>query len=240
MNVERWVEHVDRDLRAEGTAGRATHDKRYLRSELEHYGVRVPKVRSIVRDALGREPVGRPDVEAVARSLWARPVHERRLAAAELLAAVTDQLRPEDVCMVEQLLRESRTWAIVDVLAPRVMGPLAERFAELGTVLDRWAVDDDFWVRRAALLALLVPLRRGDGDFERFTRYADMMHDDKEFFVYKAIGWVLRDTGRRRPEMVFDWVLPRADRLPSVALREAVKPLSDEQRAAIHGARSLR
>lgn len=239
VDVDRWVKDVEDCLRAEGTAERAKMEKRYLKSELEHYGVRVPAVRAVVKRELRREAVDDHD-ELVARAaaLWRPAVHEMRLAAAELLAAGVDVLDPGDAALVERLVRESRTWALVDVLAPRVMGPMVERFAELGTVLDRWAADDDFWVRRAALLALLIPLRRGDGDFRRFTRYADEMLDDREFFVRKAIGWVLRDTGKKRPELVFDWVLPRADRLSAVTLREAVKPLSGEQRAAIEGARS--
>jgi 3-methyladenine DNA glycosylase AlkD len=108
---------------------------------------------------------------------------------------------------------------------------------DLTTVLDRWATDDDFWLRRSALLALLVPLRKGGGDLDRFLRHADAMLDEKEFFVRKAIGWVLRDVGKKRPDVVFAWLLPRARRASGVTLREAVKPLGPEQRQAIELAR---
>ena len=139
--------------------------------------------------------------------------------------------------LLERLLRESRTWALVDGLAASVGGPLVERAPGAAAVLDRWAVDDDFWIRRAALLASLESLRRGEGDFERFGKYADAMLDEKEFFIRKAIGWVLRDTARKRPDMVFGWLLPRATRASGVTLREACKPLSAEQRVAIEAAR---
>lgn len=239
VDADRRVENVDQRLRAEGTPERAAFEKRYLNSGLEHYGVRVPVVRAIMRRMLRDGPAGdHEELVSLAEALWGVPVHERRVAAAELLAAAADRLGPGDVPLVERLLRESRTWALVDVLAPRVMGPIFERFSELGTVLDRWAADDDYWVRRAALLTLLIPLRRGEGDFERFTRYADSMIGDSEFFVRKAIGWVLRETGKKRPDPVFDWVLPRADRLSAVTLREAIKPLSEAQRATIADARS--
>ena len=79
-------------------------------------------------------------------------------------------------------------------------------------------------------------MRRGGGDFERFSRYADAMLDEKEFFIRKAIGWVLRDTGKKRPDLVYDWILPRAHRASGVTLREALKPLSDEQRDAVRAA----
>ncbi len=59
------------------------------------------------------------------------------------------------------------------------------------------------------------------------------MLGEKEFFIRKAIGWVLRDTGRKRPDLVFAWLLPRAERASGVTLREAVKPLRPEQRDAL-------
>jgi 3-methyladenine DNA glycosylase AlkD len=66
------------------------------------------------------------------------------------------------------------------------------------------------------------------------------MLDEKEFFVRKAIGWVLRDTSRRRPELVYEWLLPRAARASGVTLREAVKYLSKSQRDEILAVRSSR
>jgi 3-methyladenine DNA glycosylase AlkD len=60
---------------------------------------------------------------------------------------------------------------------------------------------------------------------------------EREFFIGKAIGWLLRDTGRRRPDLVYEWLLPRAARASTVTIREAVKPLSSVQRAAILAAR---
>jgi len=136
--------------------------------------------------------------------------------------------------------RESRTWALVDGLAASVVGPLSERCPELWRTLDRWASDDDFWVRRATLLAHLLALRRGEGDFERFGRYADAMLEEDEFFIRKAIGWVLRDTARKRPALVYAWLEPRARRASGVTIREAVKYLSDRQRQALEAARAGR
>jgi len=152
--------------------------------------------------------------------LWSRPVHERRMTAAALFELNSQLLDTEDVPLLERRLLESRTWALVDGIAASVVGPLAERRPALGSVLNRWASDDDFWICRSALLGLLPGLRQGAGDFERFSRYADSMLDDKEFFIRKAIGWVLRDTAWKRPGMVFEWLLPpRRTRLRRHAAR---------------------
>lgn len=238
VDVGRVVDEVDDELRSIGGPERAVREKAYLKSELVHYGAPVPAVRRVATSTLRRHPgLDHDGLLDLAEALWAAPVHERRLAAVELLHAGRRRLRAADVGVLERLLRECRTWALVDPLATNVVGALVEAHPELGPVLDRWAADGDVWIRRSALLALLGPLRRGDGDWERFCRYADAMLDEREFFVRKAIGWVLRDTGRRRPELVFDWLLPRAARASGVTLREAVKPLSDAQRAAVLAAR---
>lgn len=232
---------MDAALRAHATPGRAEHEKAYLKSELEHYGTSVPAIRSVAKAVASRYPdLGHGGLLALVGALWAAPVHEQRMVAVELLDIYHDRLGGYDIVRLERMLRESRTWALVDPLAVSVVGRLAERHAELGAVLDRWAADGDFWIRRAALLALLAPLRRGEGDFERFATYADAMLEDKEFFVRKAIGWVLRDSARKRPNLVYTWLLPRAARASGVTIREAIKPLSQQQRSAILAARATR
>lgn len=236
------AESIDADLRSVGTPERAAKSRSYLKSDLAQYGVSVPGARAVAKSVAQANPDLSHDelvelVEVLWREPFDNPVHDRRMVAVELLDMYVDRLDATDAALLEDLLRESRTWALVDGLSATVVGAIVERDDRFGAVLDRWAVDDDFWIRRSAMLALLIPLRRGGGDFVRFTRYADSMLDEKEFFIRKAIGWVLRDTSKQRPEMVFDWFLPRAARASGVTLREVVKHLDDDQRSAILAAR---
>ena len=53
---------------------------------------------------------------------------------------------------------------------------------------------------------------------------------EREFFIRKAIGWVLRDTARRRPGLVAGWLAPRVHLASGVTVREAVKPLPPDVR----------
>lgn len=233
------ADQLEAELRSLGTAERAAQEKRYLKSDLKHLGVTVPALRKVVVAFLRAQPnLDREDVIRLARALWKKPIHERRAAAVEVLELRKSLLRPEDINLVEDLLRESRGWALVDNLAASVAGDLVERFPKkLAPVLDRWAKDNDFWLRRSALLALLLPLRRGGGDFERFCRYADGMLEEKEFFIRKAIGWVLRETAKKTPERAVAWLLPRAARASGLTVREACKhlPARDKQRLlAVH------
>jgi 3-methyladenine DNA glycosylase AlkD len=231
---------IERALRACANPARAEHERRYLASSLVHLGASVPAIRKIALAFARSHPdLERDELLAIVDALWARGVHECRMAAVELLHVRVDLLRAEDLAgVVERLLRASRTWALVDGLAAHVAGALVERHPRLGGALDRWTRDEDFWIRRAALLAELVALREGRGDFERFARHADAMLEEEERFVRKAIGWVLRDASRRDPQRVARWLLPRAPRASGLTLREATKYLDPDAREAIAAAAS--
>ena len=229
------AEQIEAELRPLGSPERAAQAKRYLKSELKHLGVTVPALRIVVVAFLRARPeLERADALELARALWKKPIHERRAAAVEVLSFYKKRLLAEDIAVIEDLLRESRGWALVDNLAVSVAGDLVERFPnKLAAALDRWAKDSDFWLRRAALLSLLLPLRRGEGDFERFCRYAESMLEEKEFFIRKAIGWVLRDASKKTPERVAAWLLPRAARASGLTVREAAKHLPARDRARL-------
>jgi 3-methyladenine DNA glycosylase AlkD len=217
---------IEASIRALGDPRRAVSERAYLKSDREFCGASAPAVRQVVRAWCAARPaLDRDRLLAVTGWLWDRPLFESRRAAVELLRARPGLLEPADAATVEAMLRDSGTWALVDDLSGHVMGDLTEAYPELAAVLDRWAGDGDFWIRRSAMLALLGPLRRGDGDFVRFSRYADAMLGEREFFIRKAIGWVLRDTGKRRPGLVAGWLAPRVHLASGVTVREAVKPL---------------
>jgi 3-methyladenine DNA glycosylase AlkD len=218
---------LERELRAAPDAERAVNEKAYLKSDLEFIGVPFFEVGRRLRALLREQPLDHDAVVAFVSDLWERPVFELRAAAVEALTRREATLSVADLPFVERLIRDSRTWALVDGLAGDVAGAVVAREPEAAEpYLDRWAADADFWVRRSALLAELKPLRAG-APFDRFGRHADALLDEKEFFIRKAIGWVLRETGKRRPDEVIDWLAPRSQRASGVTMREAVRYLPD-------------
>lgn len=217
------------DFAVHSDPDRAEFERRYLKSDREFLGVTVPTVRSVVGSTVRtRDVSSRSDVLALAAACWEHPSFDARRAAVEVLTARRAVLEPRDLTVVEAMIRDGETWAIVDALAQKVAGAIVSAFpSETGPVLDRWSTDaDSFWVRRASMLALLDDLRAGAGDWDRFTRYADAMLGEREFFIRKAIGWILRDTSKKRPDLVWEWVEPRLDEMSGVTRREALKYLN--------------
>jgi 3-methyladenine DNA glycosylase AlkD len=180
-------------------------------------------------------------VVGLAAELWSRPTHELHRGTVELLVACDRLLSAADLALVERFIRTAGTWAYVDDLAERVAGRVLLRQPTAAACeVDRWSRDEDFWIRRSALLALLPSLRAGSdagmglgmqmGVRERFTRYADRMVEEKEFFIRKAIGWVLREISKQDPAWTAEWVERRVGRLSGVTFREAVRRLEPGER----------
>lgn len=235
----RLAARIEAELRVHADPVRGVGAQRYLKIELECLGCGAAAIRSAVAGVLRDEPgLDRRRMLALVRALWVRPVWDLRAAATVLLERRAALLAPADLVLLERLIRDSGTWALVDELAVHAVGPLVARHPRLEARLDRWVRDDDFWVRRAALLAHLLPLRRGAGDFDRFARRADLLLEEREFFIRKAIGWVLRETGKKRPSLVARWLAPRLARASGLTVREAVRWLpARDKRALLAGRR---
>jgi 3-methyladenine DNA glycosylase AlkD len=230
---------LDGLLRPFGTKERAEQGKRYLKSDLEFFGVTVPDLRRAVKEAVKGYPgLDRQAAVAWAVALWREPVFERRAAAVEILRIAGKQLRASDLAAIETLIRDARTWALVDSLAGDLIGGIALRDPSSWPRIDAWAADEDFWVRRSALLALLPGIRAGRPDYDRFERYAALMLAEKEFFIRKAIGWVAREISKRDPGWVADWTARHATVMSGVTFREAVRRLPADEAARLRALRA--
>jgi 3-methyladenine DNA glycosylase AlkD len=231
LDVAAAVAELESGLRAVATPERAASEKAYLKSDLTFLGATVWQTRDVVKPFARSQRLDHDELVALVEALWAAPIFERRMAATMLLELHPKLIGAADLALLERLIRDSLTWALVDGLSVDVAGAIRLADPSVEPVLDRWAADPDFWLRRSSLLAELRTVKPG-GDLGPFLRRADTMLDEKEFFIRKAIGWVLREVSKKRPAEVTAWVAPRADRASGVTMREAVRylPAADRDR----------
>ena len=238
------VDGASRELRAALTRGatreRAAGAKKYLKSTLTFLGANVPAVRREAKAFVRAHPeLSARELESLSRRLWDSDVHELRSVAIGILEVARNSLRAVDAKWLIALVRRADTWAHVDWLAVKVIGPLVEREPGLRTRLDAWAKDPNFWVRRSALLAFHDALAAGRGDFEHFERLATPLLGEREFFIRKAIGWVLRASVRRGPERVVRFVERHAGEMSGLTFREATRLLPPTQQRRLQGLRAV-
>jgi 3-methyladenine DNA glycosylase AlkD len=201
------AEFIDATLRHEADGYRGGAEKERLGSRLAFYGASVGAVRGTVRDALRRYPgLGHDEITALSSELWAAEVFERRLAAIVLLQSRVSLLRVSDLTRIEGFVRDARSRALVDPLAIDVVGPLVESLdaasrARADIALDRWSIEPDAWLGRAALLSPLRALRAGDGDWDAFVRRSRARRGAVPEETKQALEFVICELETSRPDL---------------------------------------
>ena len=209
-----------------------------MKSDLRFWGVDAKQLRAecaaFCKDcpSLDREAL----ISSV-NALFATDWFDLRSVAIALLERKRRLLSADDAPWLIELARRGACWAHVDYLVTKVIGPLLEGDRTLPKRVRAWGADKSFWVRRVALLAQLRALRSGGGDFALFAELAGPMLAENEFFVRKAIGWVLREVSKRRPALVRDFLIDCGASCSGVTWREATKYLPTEMKQQVEARR---
>ena len=188
-------------------------------------GIRVPTLRTLVRRY--------PDLPlADATALLASPWHEDRLLA---LLILVDQYRRGDIAARQAIFDlylahtdRINNWDLVDLSAPNIVGRhLCGGDTGLLTTLAQSA---SLWGRRIAILATFHFIDQGRLDEP--LRIGDLLCYDKHDLIHKAVGWMLREVGKRDLAAEEAFLLPRYKTMPRTMLRYAIEKFPPARRQA--------
>jgi 3-methyladenine DNA glycosylase AlkD len=221
---------VVRQLQQQADPRRASVSQRFFRTAPGEYGagdrflgLTVPRLRQV---ALGYQDLALSEIEKLLESRW----HEARLLAAVLLAnryAKSDSQTRERIYRL-YIRRTDRinNWDLVDVSAPAVVG--AHLLRRSRSPLRRLARSRNLWERRIAVVATQYFINRGE--FEDTLRLAELLMDDEHDLIHKAVGWMLREVGKRDDAVLLSFLDRHAGAMPRTALRYSIERLSPIQR----------
>jgi 3-methyladenine DNA glycosylase AlkD len=216
-------------LRALGDPARAARDRAYHKAGRAYLGVTVPQIAPLVAEW---RALPWPERMALADGLWRSDIHDARVAAAKLM--IQARIRPDDGAVWAMLLGwlpDFDAWAIADFATDALDRRLAADPSRI-EVVEGWTADPNMWVRRAALVIcqpfIRLPHPR-DSDLmirERALEWCVRYLPDRQWFIHKAIGALVRDLSYRDPERARAFMAAHGERLLGVARREAGKALS--------------
>ena len=148
-----------------------------------------------------------------------------RFLAYELIHFHKPTLRSLDESKLEKLGQGMSDWSHVDTFAPYLSG-VAWRQGQIDdSVIHKWAHSEDRWWRRAALvstIALNTKARGGKGDVSRTLAVCELLVDDKDDMVVKAMSWTLRELIPYDPDAVHNF-LEKHDAVLSARIKREVR-----------------
>ena len=188
-------------------------------------GIRVPVLRSLVKDYADADE---PTLDALLNST----VHEDRLLALMIAVRQFEKGSESDRNRLHQfyLAHTARinNWDLVDLSAPQLVGGyLATRSRR---ILYRFVKSKSLWERRISVLATFTFIRQGD--FTDCLALADQLLKDREDLMHKAVGWMLREIGKRDMAVLEAFLKPRCSIMPRTMLRYAIEKFPEPKRQA--------
>jgi 3-methyladenine DNA glycosylase AlkD len=196
----------------------------YMRDRFPFLGIPAPAQKLLAREVLaGLDRPTEADLRAVTTHCWRMPEREYQYFACGLLRRHARVLGAGFLPVARTLVTTKPWWDTVDALAAHTVGPLVARHPELVATMDEWAVDDDMWLVRTAILHQLTYKEATDA--KRLFHYCSQQAGHPDFFVRKAIGWALREYAKTDPAEVRAFVHAHTARLSALSVREALKNL---------------
>ena len=201
---------------------KAQQMQRYMNDLFPFYGIPAPQRKELVRPFVSAAAKKYPQIPAqMIREMWSLPQREWQYAALDLLQKYHKKAGTESLKLYEYLITTHAWWDTVDLIASWQVGALFERHPEIGAdTARRWMDSGHLWLRRTVLL---YPLKYKDKlDWPQLQAHILELADEKEFFIRKAIGWILREYSKTEPERVRAFVAAQP-RLSGLSRREALK-----------------
>lgn len=224
------------EFAAAGNPADGEQQQRYHKSPLPFYGLKAADQVRICRSQFPPRAISRATHLPLMQALWHGEYFDERVAALWLMERLARSLTPQDLPWLHTMTRECTGWALTDYLATRTLSALALRYGgQAYPALAAWLEDDWLWTRRAALLVHVMPARKAQLDPAwAWPAFESRLHE-REFFIRKAVGWVLRECCKHYSNDVHAFLLRVGERASGLTRREGARNLPPELRRPILG-----
>ena len=219
------------EIRALANKEIAQHSLRFFKTDKGEYGhgdlflgVRAPKIRLIAKKHID---ISITDMKTLICSKY----HEERFLG--LIILVNKYAKTKDKKNRNQLykiyvssFKYINNWNLVDVTCPHVTGK--HLIDKDRTILYKWAKSEDLWTKRIAMVSTFTFIRKND--LEDTFKIAEILLQDKHDLIHKAVGWMLREAGKRDIKKEEAFLKKHYKTMPRTMLRYAIEKFPETKR----------
>ena len=218
-----YIKPLEKAFKAAANKDNAVHQQAYMRDQFPFFGIKTEVRRGITSAHFKKMGLLEPGtLHEIVIELWNLPMREYQYAAQELLYFHRKHLTETAIDTIEFCLTHKSWWDTVDALNTMAAGIYFISYPKNRiSITSRWNRSDNMWLNRSSLLFQLKYKQKTDTAL--LASYIETLAPSKEFFIRKAIGWILREYAKTNP----DWVQAFVDthELSGLSKREALKAI---------------
>ncbi len=186
-------------------------------------GIKVPVQREIAKKYSG---MGLNKLQELIKS----EIHEHRLVSLIILCEKYKKADDENKGNIFEFYLKNtgniNNWDLVDVSAPVIVGDFL--LDKKKNILYEFVKSENLWERRIAIVSTFNFIKKDE--FEDALAISELLLDDKHDLIHKAVGWMLREVGKRNQEILEDFLKQHYENMPRTALRYAIERFEEEKR----------
>lgn len=227
------LEQLILEMREQASPERALHSQRFFKTGKGAYGegdkflgITVPVQRKIAKKY--SKSLSLDDVN----KLLDNQFHELRLTGLIILCEMYKKAKKDRLTqrrIFEFYLKKMNrinNWDLVDISAPTIVGDFVMKSGE--DILMQLAKSKNMWERRVAIISTFAMIKeRKFGETLAISNY--LLHDDQDL-IHKAVGWALREVGKKKPETLRIFLITRYKEMPRTMLRYSIEKFPEEER----------
>lgn len=204
--METFTDVLELEFKKHSNHKIALEQKAYMRNQFEFLGIKTPVRRKIQKAFFVKEYLPlMENLEQIVKTLWLKPEREYQYFAQELAQKYIKQFEKKDIELFEFMITNKSWWDTIDMIAMKLVGEYFKIYPrQRNKMAAKWIISENKWLKRTAILFQLQ--YKNDLDTEFLSVIIDRLKDTDEFFINKAIGWILRNYSRTNPKWVIDFV----------------------------------
>ncbi len=164
------------------------------------------------------------------QKLISSKIHEERLIALFILQNQYEKSENKEK-FIDFYLKNTRyinNWDLIDLSAPRILGDFLVNNPKKKTIIYKFSRSKDLWEKRISILATFAFIRINK--FEDTLKISEILLNDKHDLIHKAVGWMLRELGKRDQNIEEKFLKNHYKKMPRTMLRYSIERFDDKKR----------
>jgi len=187
-------------------------------------GLRVPVIREMAKQ---NHDLSMKDTLVLVKSKY----HEERMLGLILLVNKykKSKIEKEHERIYQVYIKHFKyinNWDLVDITCPHIVGK--HLMGRDRSILYTWVKSSDIWTRRIAMVTNWWFVRKGD--LRDVFKMAKLLRNDEHDLIHKAVGWMLREAGKKDQAQLEAFLKNNTTKMPRVMLRYSIEKFSDKKR----------